>query len=337
MQKIAEDNLEETIDGVERPDEIGDMCRAVAVFRDNAITRKELEGRTAEDQAREQQRQEAVNQLIAAFKEDMASAFETVDTSTIQLKDAARDLTEIAAKTEDHSGNASAASEQATANVQTVASAAEELSASIAEINRQVVQSSEIVTKASTCAKTSNEKVANLDVAVQKIGEVVSLIQAIAEQTNLLALNATIEAARAGESGKGFAVVASEVKELATQTSKATEEISSNIDAIQGSTRETVVAIEEITKLMEQVDGFTSAIANAVNEQGAATSEISSNVQEAAQGTAMSTQNMHEVAEGATQTTRTADNVLESTQKSEDSSKQLRQKVDNFLEAVAAA
>ncbi len=337
MLRLAENNLEDPIDGTDRSDEIGEMSRAVSVFRENALERKRLEDQTEEDQVLAQVRQKTVESLIDTFQTDVQTALATVDENTSHLSSAAQSLKDIANNTEEQSASASAASEQASANVQTVATAASALSASIAEINRQVTQSSAIANKASESARLSNEKVASLDDAAQKIGEVVSLIQAIAEQTNLLALNATIEAARAGEAGKGFAVVAAEVKELATQTSKATEEISSHITAIQGSTRETVSVIEDITNIMEEINGYTSTIAGAVEEQGTATSEISANVQEAAQGTRMATENMHEVAQGATQTTKTADDVLSSSMETSGSTSVLRGRIEMFLRDVTAA
>ena len=245
-------------------------------------------------------------------------------------------LKEIAIETEGSSKEAANSSLNASNNVQTVASAAEELTASINEIMQQAVRSKEVVAIATEDARVSNEKVAQLDESSRKIGEVVSLIQAIAEQTNLLALNATIEAARAGEAGKGFAVVASEVKELANQTSKATEEISSLITAIQSSSRESVESIAKIANVMSKVDGYTTAIATAVDQQGAATGEIANNVQQAAESTHSASGNMNDVMDRAQVTTQSAETVKDATDQLKDSTDALRSQVETFLKEVAA-
>ena len=337
MEVIAAGDLSSEINGVDRKDEIGDMCRAVAVFRDNAIERQRLQEETAGNQAQREQRQQRIEQLIAAFHAEMKVALEAVGGSSGEMNGSAGTLKSIAVRTEENATGAASAAEQATRNVQTVASAAEELAASIGEINRRAAQTSELVSRASESAKRSNSKVRSLDEAAQKIGEVVGLIQAIAEQTNLLALNATIEAARAGDAGRGFAVVASEVKELATQTAKATEDISGHVGAIQSSTRETVMAIEEIATTMQDVSGFTQAIAEAVEQQGIATQEISSNVQEAATGTQIATDNMTHVTMSATETAQTAEVVLKVSTEVASHTEALGRSIQDFLSNVSAA
>ncbi|WP_321341158.1 cache domain-containing protein [Breoghania sp.] len=337
MALIAEDNLDENIEGVDRVDEIGEMSRAVEVFRNNALERRRLEGMSQEEQVARQKRQTQVETLIAEFKTDVEAAMLVLGDNSGRMDEAAKSLKSNAEHTESSAGQASSASQQASQNVQTVASAAEELAASIGEITRQVSQSNQVVTKATTSAKQSNAKVASLDEAAQKIGEVIVLIQAIAEQTNLLALNATIEAARAGEAGKGFAVVAAEVKELANQTSKATEEISAHVGAIQGSTKEMVEVIDEIATIMEEVNGYTTAIAGAVEQQGIATEEISVNVQAAATGTQQASENMIELTTTATDTSRTAELVLDASGQVSSSTSDLSERITRFLSRVSAA
>ncbi|WP_415683677.1 methyl-accepting chemotaxis protein [Breoghania sp.] len=337
MALIAENNLDLEVEGVNRADEIGEMSRAVEVFRNNALERRRLEGQSKEEQIARQQRQNQIEALIEEFKTDVEAAMLVLGENSGRMDEAATSLRANAEHTEASASEASNASQQASQNVQTVASAAEELAASIGEITRQVSQSNQVVTKATTSAKQSNAKVASLDEAAQKIGEVVVLIQAIAEQTNLLALNATIEAARAGEAGKGFAVVAAEVKELANQTSKATEEISAHVGAIQGSTKDMVDVIEEIASIMEEVNGYTTAIAGAVEQQGVATEEISVNVQAAANGTRQASDNMVQLTTTATDTSRTAELVLDASGQVSSSTSNLSERITRFLTRVAAA
>jgi methyl-accepting chemotaxis protein len=221
-----------------------------------------------------------------------------------------------------------------TQNVQTVASATEELAASIREIGNQVTESTGIISGAVEQAEDTNGKVRLLADAAQKIGDVVTLINEIASQTNLLALNATIEAARAGEAGKGFAVVASEVKNLATQTAKATEEIAAQVRAIQDSTDQSAKAIGEISHTINRVNEISTAIASAVEEQGAATQEISRNVQQASSGTAEVTSNIIGVTQASQQTSAGSSQVLSAASELARNGERLRSEVEDFLKTV---
>ena len=283
----------------------------------------------------QERRRLAVETEIRAFRENVAVVLRTVSDSTTELKAIARALSASSSQTSERTGGAVQTSNQASANVTTAAGAAEELMSSIAEIGRQVSQAADLVKNSVTEAHTTNAQITRLTEAVQQIGDVVNLIRAIAEQTNLLALNATIEAARAGEAGRGFAVVAAEVKSLAVQTAKATEQIAGEIEAVQDSTRGTVEAIQRNTVRMQEIDGYTSAVARALAEQDNATGEIARNVSSAAAGSKVVVAVLGEIADAVKETHGAAGTVLEASEAVESAAASLQQRIENFLSRVA--
>ncbi|MEM9632259.1 MAG: methyl-accepting chemotaxis protein [Pseudomonadota bacterium] len=337
MRNLAEGDVETPVAYTDRKDEIGQMAGALEIFVENENERRSLQNDTELAQQSQLDRQQEIEALIEAFETDVNAVLDQVSGDSEKMEQTAASLDAIARDTSTKVSSVAGSSDVAQGSVQTVASAAEELSASISEIGRQIDQTKDIVVSATQAANDSNDKVGSLDSSAQKIGEVVSLIQAIAEQTNLLALNATIEAARAGEAGKGFAVVASEVKELATQTAKATEEISAQITGIQSSTRNAVGSIQEIASTMEEVNQFTATIAAAISQQGDATNEISHNVQQAASCTSDMSNSVGDVMQAAEETSSSAADVLSVSQSVSQQAHGLQSTIADFLARVRAA
>ena len=338
MNDLASGNLDVEVPGVGRGDEVGEMAKAVEVFKSNAIARQSLEGERREAETRTVAGRKAdMNRMADDFEAAVGQIVDAVSSASTQLELSAGTLTSTAERAEELATTVAAASEEASTNVQSVASATEEMSSSVNEISRQVQQSARMASEAVGQAKATNDRVGELSKAASRIGDVVELINTIAGQTNLLALNATIEAARAGEAGRGFAVVASEVKALAEQTAKATGEIGQQISGIQAATQESVDAIREISGTIERLSEISSTIAAAVEEQGAATQEISRNVQQAAQGTQQVSSNIADVQRGATETGSASSQVLSAAQSLSGDSNRLKLEVGKFLNSVRAA
>jgi len=321
-----------------RKDEVGGLAKSLAVFKDNAgaIVKMHADQAELKTQADAEKRR-SMMELAGKFEASIQAVVGEVIRDAGEMQQTAQGMSRTASQASDRSRAVASASQEASANVQTVAAAAEQLSASISEITQRVGQAAQIADKAANDGQRTNETVQGLAVAAHKIGEVIGLINDIASQTNLLALNATIEAARAGEAGKGFAVVASEVKSLASQTAKATEEISAQITAIQAETQQVVENIQSIRSTIMEVNEISSSIAAAVEEQGAATQEIASSVQKAASGTNEVSQNITDVTAAATDTGLKANLVLESSDRLGRKLQSLQAEVSHFLAGVRAA
>jgi len=339
MKELASGNFGVVLPGLERKDEVGDMAQAVEGFKVKAEekARDEAEAKVKQDEVVARQRNAEMRKLADSFESAVGEIIETVSSASTELEASAASLTKTAERAERVTTMVAAASEEASTNVQSVASATEEMASSVNEISRQVQESARMANEAVGQARSTTGRVSELSKAATRIGDVVELINTIAGQTNLLALNATIEAARAGEAGRGFAVVASEVKALAEQTAKATGEIGQQITGIQAATQDSVNAIKEISGTIEKLSEISSTIAAAVEEQGAATQEISRNVQQAAEGTQQVSSNITDVQRGASETGSASSQVLSAAQTLSSDSNRLKLEVDKFLDSVRAA
>ena len=332
MVQLADGNLDVVVPSKGK-DEISAMGRAVDVFKDNAL---KVQAMQAEEERLNRERNEALRDelltLADTLQNEVESAVNEIAALGDQLQGVSGQMTSSAELVSGQTEDVASSAQEATGNVETVAAATEQLSASNAEINRQMAESTRISSEASSRAQETNELVHSLSQSADRIGEVIALITDIAEQTNLLALNATIEAARAGDAGKGFAVVAAEVKNLANQTEKATEEISGQISGIQKATGESVNAIGDIGRIIENINEIATTISAAVEEQGAATDEITRNVRGAADRTRSVSASITEVANETSKTGELSGRVLATAQDASQKVENLRLRINGILD-----
>ena len=338
-ERVAAGNFTDDI-AVRRRDELGRLLKSLALMQASLKARadQDLAVMSSKDEthARQVSRRQRLEEEIEAFRSTFTAALANTDRMTGELTNTAQTLSSIAHAAGKQSVETASTAGQTSANVQTVAAAASQLGESVQEIKTQVNDATTIVQRASGMAGAANDTIRALASSTQQIDEVVGFIRNIAGQTNLLALNATIEAARAGEAGRGFAVVATEVKALATQTAKATEDISSQIAEVQSATKQAVDNVGAIASIMDEIDRFTAAIADAVSQQNAAASEISRNIGQAAAGTESVARSIAGTATATENTNRSADLVLSTARDLSNQAADLRASVDRFLSNVAA-
>lgn len=337
MTDMERGQLKHDIPFTDQADEIGNIAKTLEKFRQSLEAAEAMRLEQSRQQQVQLERGRRMEELVRSFDQVIGRVVGSVDSASTQLQSTAQGMSQIAEEMTQQAGNVAAASEEASSSVQTVASATEELRASISEINSRVDESARIIAQAVSEANNTNERVQKLSVSARKVGDVVTLINEIAGQTNLLALNATIEAARAGEAGKGFAVVAGEVKNLASQTAKATEEIAQQVKSIQDETASSVDAIVSITEIVRKVSEISTMISAAIEEQSAATLEISRNMQQAASGTSEVSENISGVNLASQETGRSAGEVLDAARHLAESGNLLKNEVDSFLRNVRSA
>ena len=318
-----------------RSDELGDMSVAMQLLRESLLEMDDMQAqKIINDEKNKKEKQTMMTSLADNFQSKIGGSIAGVSSAATEMFASSEEMSSIAEDTSKRSSVVANAALEASANVQTVASATEELSVSVREIGAKVQQSSLVSKGAVITANKTTKTIQSLSKSVEKISEVVGLINDIAEQTNLLALNATIEAARAGDSGKGFAVVASEVKNLASQTAKATEEIGSQIEAVQINTDSAVTDIDNVSKTIEEINIISAAISAAVEQQSAATLEIAKNIEEASVGTSSVTENIQTVEKSATETGEAANGIKNAASELSEQGLLLQSEVDKFLHEV---
>jgi methyl-accepting chemotaxis protein len=337
MQRLAQGDLAAEVMASKTRDEVAEMAKSLEVFRESMVQSKTLAAEQDKDRAAKAERTQRMEARIANFEETVRAALDTLMTSAGTMQSTAEAMSGSADRSSALASAVASAAEETSVNVQTVSSGTEELSSSIEEISRQVASSTQVANKAVSEASATDSTMQGLADSAARISTVVDLIQTIASQTNLLALNATIEAARAGESGRGFAVVASEVKSLADQTAKATDEIRSQIASMQDVTTNAVGAIRHIGQTIAEINEVTTAIAAAVEEQGAATREIARNIQQAATGTTEVSSNIVGVSQASSEAGSSAADVLTAAAELRKEAESLRQEIDGFLSQIRAA
>jgi methyl-accepting chemotaxis protein len=317
--------------------EIGRIASALQIFKEALVAKKASDDAARAEDAIKAARAQRIGTATGNFEAMIGELVDSLSSASTELEASATTMTKTSGSTMSLSDSAASASRAVTDNIQAVAAATEEITSSVNEIGRQVHESNRIASTAVSQAQKTDESIARLSLAAGRINDVVKLIREVAEQTNLLALNATIEAARAGEAGRGFAVVASEVKALATQTAKATAEIDAQVTDMQTATAESVAAIKEIGSTITLISEVSSAIAAAVEQQGAATQEIARNVQQSAQLSTQVAAEVIEVKQGSSETSAAAGEVLTAARSLAHESDHLKNQVETFLDTVRAA